>query len=240
MQAHNSGSSWALIWSNSDAVIVSVALILLAMSVATWSIVISKALGLRQLRQFAQRVDGFWQAPDMARGLQHLGGDARNPFYAVALEGHAAMQHLNAPRKPSPAQLQDAMSVSDWVERALQKAIDDHAAQANSGLSVLASVASTAPFVGLLGTVWGIYHALVAIGAAAQVGMEQVAGPVGEALIMTALGLVVAIPAVLGYNAVLRGNKAVAHQVKRFAHDLHAYFVTGARVHRDDAQPAAH
>jgi hypothetical protein len=95
---------------------------------------------------------------------------------------------------------------------------------------VLASIASTAPFVGLFGTVWGIYHALLGIGAAGQVSIDQVAGPIGEALIMTALGLLVAIPAVLAYNALLRGNKRIAHQLNRFAHDLHAYFVTGARV----------
>ena len=95
---------------------------------------------------------------------------------------------------------------------------------------MLASVASTAPFVGLFGTVWGIYHALLSIGAAGQVSIDQVAGPIGEALIMTALGLLVAIPAVLGYNALGRGNKRIIHRLNRFANDLHAYFVTGARV----------
>jgi len=96
--------------------------------------------------------------------------------------------------------------------------------------AVLASVGSTAPFVGLFGTVWGIYHALVAIGTAGQATIDKVAGPVGEALIMTALGLAVAIPAVLGYNALVRGNKGVLFKLNRFAHDLHGHFVTGARV----------
>ncbi|MEO5658168.1 MAG: MotA/TolQ/ExbB proton channel family protein, partial [Polaromonas sp.] len=95
---------------------------------------------------------------------------------------------------------------------------------------VLASVGSTAPFVGLFGTVWGIYHALLAIGLNGQASIDKVAGPVGESLIMTALGLAVAIPAVLGYNALVRGNKSVSGKLNRFAHDLHAYFVTGARV----------
>ena len=94
----------------------------------------------------------------------------------------------------------------------------------------MASVGSTAPFVGLFGTVWGIYHALLAIGDAGQASIDKVAGPIGESLIMTALGLAVAIPAVLGYNALVRGNKGVLHKLNRFAHDLHAYFVTGARV----------
>jgi len=98
---------------------------------------------------------------------------------------------------------------------------------------VLASVGSTAPFVGLFGTVWGIYHALMSISATGEATIDKVAGPIGEALIMTALGLAVAIPAVLGYNALVRGNKTVIYKLNRFAHDLHAYFITGARVNID-------
>jgi biopolymer transport protein ExbB len=99
-----------------------------------------------------------------------------------------------------------------------------------SGLAILASVGSTAPFVGLFGTVWGIYHALLSISAAGQATIDKVAGPIGEALVMTALGLAVAIPAVLGYNALVRGNKSVLRKLNRFGFDLHAYFITGARV----------
>ena len=105
-------------------------------------------------------------------------------------------------------------------------------------MAVLASVGSTAPFVGLFGTVWGIYHALVSISLAGQSSIDKVAGPVGEALIMTAFGLAVAIPAVLGYNALSRANKTVLAKLDRFAHDLHAYFVTGARVGQQAAAPA--
>jgi hypothetical protein len=122
--------------------------------------------------------------------------------------------------------------VSDWVTRCLRNSIDDTTARLQSGLAMLASVGSTAPFVGLFGTVWGIYHALMSIGAAGQATIDKVAGPIGEALIMTALGLAVAIPAVLGYNALVRGNKYIVTRLNRFAHDLHAYFVTGARVTR--------
>jgi biopolymer transport protein ExbB len=120
--------------------------------------------------------------------------------------------------------------VSDWITRTLRNSIDDSTARLQSGLAILASVGSTAPFVGLFGTVWGIYHALVGIGASGVATIDKVAGPVGEALIMTALGLAVAIPAVLGYNALVRGNKGILTKLNRFAHDLHAYFVTGARV----------
>jgi biopolymer transport protein ExbB len=108
--------------------------------------------------------------------------------------------------------------------------MDEFTGKLQSGLAILASVGSTAPFVGLFGTVWGIYHALLAIGAAGQATIDKVAGPIGESLIMTALGLAVAIPAVLGYNALVRGNKSLLQKLSRFAHDLHAYFVTGARV----------
>ena len=119
---------------------------------------------------------------------------------------------------------------SDWITRSLRNAIDDSTARLQAGLAVLASVGSTAPFVGLFGTVWGIYHALLGISVAGQATIDKVAGPIGEALIMTALGLAVAIPAVLGYNALVRGNKAIQNKLSSFAHDLHAFFVTGARV----------
>jgi len=124
------------------------------------------------------------------------------------------------------------------VTRSLRNALDDFTTRLQSGLAILASVGSTAPFVGLFGTVWGIYHALLGIGAAGSATIDKVAGPIGEALIMTALGLVVAIPAVLGYNALVRGNKGLLHKLNRFAHDLHAYFVTGARVGASEQAPA--
>ena len=116
------------------------------------------------------------------------------------------------------------------MTRHLQNVIDEKVASLQSGMAVLASVGSTAPFVGLFGTVWGIYHALMQIGMAGQATIDKVAGPIGEALIMTALGLAVAIPAVLGYNALVRGNKYVVGRMHRFAHDLHALLVTGARI----------
>jgi len=120
--------------------------------------------------------------------------------------------------------------VSDWVTRCLRNCIDEFTASIQSGLAILASIGSTAPFVGLFGTVWGIYHALMAISSAGASTIDKVAGPIGEALIMTAFGLAVAIPAVLGYNALVRGNKWTLNQLNSFAHDLHAYFVTGSRV----------
>jgi biopolymer transport protein ExbB len=230
MDTSLTSSGLAHVWTQGDAVTRTVALVLLTMSLATWIIVLWKALDQRAQRAQAKGVEGFWHSADFAEGLDKLGTTEGNPFRAVALEGREAARHILHKDGRPGTQLHDSLDVSDWVERSLRKSVDDHQARAQSGLSVLASVASTAPFVGLFGTVWGIYHALLGIGAAGQVSIDQVAGPIGEALIMTALGLLVAIPAVLGYNALVRGNKGIAHQLNRFAHDLHAYFVTGARV----------
>jgi biopolymer transport protein ExbB len=195
------------------------------MSLASWMVIILKALDLRRHLSQSRQIESFWHAADFADGLNKLGTDPANPFRALALEGREAAAHHNA-----QPQLHDSLDASEWLTRTLRNSIDESTARLQSGLAVLASVGSTAPFVGLFGTVWGIYHALLSISAAGQATIDKVAGPIGEALIMTALGLAVAIPAVLGYNALVRGNKAMLTKLNRFAHDLHAYFVTGARV----------
>lgn len=218
------------VWQQGDWVIRSVAIILLTMSVATWVVIVLKAITLHRLRAQARAVDSFWHSQDFAEGLNKLGPADNNPFYLLALQGREATTHIlhldGEPRR----QLHDSLDVSEWVTRSLRNAIDDVTTRLQAGLVILASVGSTAPFIGLFGTVWGIYHALLGIGMAGSATIDKVAGPIGEALIMTALGLVVAIPAVLGYNALVRGNKSLLHKLNRFAHDLHAYFVTGARV----------
>ena len=213
------------LWFQGDLVTRAVALMLLGMSLASWMVIIVKALDLRRHAVQARSIESFWHAADFADGLSKLGTDPANPFRALALEGREAAAHHNA-----QPQLHDSLGASEWLTRAMRNSIDESNARMQSGLAILASVGSTAPFVGLFGTVWGIYHALIAIGTAGQATIDRVAGPVGEALIMTALGLAVAIPAVLGYNALVRGNKSMLFKLNRFAHDLHAYFVTGARV----------
>jgi biopolymer transport protein ExbB len=175
-------------------------------------------------------VESFWHGSDLADGLNKLGSEADNPFRQLAIEGREAAAHHRQHQSAAKPQLHDAMDISDWITRCLRNSIDESTSRLQSGLAILASVGSTAPFVGLFGTVWGIYHALLAIGMAGQASIDKVAGPIGEALIMTALGLAVAIPAVLGYNALVRGNKGITAKLNRFAHDLHAYYVTGARV----------
>jgi biopolymer transport protein ExbB len=226
------------VWSQGDWVIRAVALILLAMSVASWVVIALKALNLRRHRAQARAVDNFWHSKDFAEGLNKLGPEGDNPFYLLALQGREATSHILHLDGERPIQLHDSLDVSEWVTRSLRNALDDFTTRLQSGLAILASVGSTAPFVGLFGTVWGIYHALLGIGAAGSATIDKVAGPIGEALIMTALGLVVAIPAVLGYNALVRGNKGLLHKLNRFAHDLHAYFVTGARVGASEQAPA--
>jgi biopolymer transport protein ExbB len=216
------------LWTEGDGVTRFVALLLLVMSLASWVVIILKTLNLFTAQKQAARIEAFWHSANVAGGVQALGNEEGNPFRALALRGQEALAHLKT--GSGQPELLKELDTSDWVTRGLQNAIDDATAELQSGLAILASVGSTSPFVGLFGTVWGIYHALMQIGMAGQATIDKVAGPIGEALIMTALGLAVAIPAVLGYNALVRGNKAIITRMNRFAHDLHALLMTGSRV----------
>lgn len=218
------------VWAQGDWVIRSVAIILLVMSVATWTVIIVKALALRRYVTQAKRVEGFWHSANLAEGIKQLGDSVDNPFQQLAAQGQEALAHIKHADGDVQRQLHEQVDSSEWMTRALRNTIDDTLTRLQSGMVILASVGSTAPFIGLFGTVWGIYHALMAMATAGTATIDKVAGPIGEALIMTALGLAVAIPAVLGYNALVRGNKGLVHKLNRFAHDLHAYFLTGARV----------
>ena len=226
----------ANVWTQGDFVTRFVAILLLGMSLISWIVIIAKALDIVKFKKHARAAQGFWHSEDFAAGLEKLGADPLNPFRQLAIEGREATAH----HRNTQSQLHDTLDVSDWVTRCLRNCIDEFTARLQSGLAVLASVGSTAPFIGLFGTVWGIYHALIAIGTSGQSTIDKVAGPIGEALIMTALGLAVAIPAVLGYNALVRGNKSILIRLNSFAHDLHAYFVTGARVSSSTAAANVH
>ncbi|MCS3835728.1 biopolymer transport protein ExbB [Pseudomonas sp. JAI111] len=177
----------------------------------------------------------FWRASNFQEGVKALGSERDNPFIELSIAGHAADSH----QYERSSELHTRFDLSDWLTRCLKDVLDDRTARMQTGLAILASIGSTSPFVGLLGTVWGIYHALTVIGASGDASLAQVAGPVGESLVMTAFGLFVAIPAVLGYNALARRNKAIIHQLNRFAHDLHAFFLTGARVNLAATPPFA-
>lgn len=232
----NAAYDMTALWTQGDLVIKGIVILLLAMSVASWYVIVTRAWRLMKLRRAARAAADFWHAQSFGEGLHILDGHgADNPFRRLAEEGTAAVDHHAGNRSDLHGQL----SLAEWLSSCLRGSIDESVERMQQGLSVLASVGSTAPFVGLFGTVWGIYHALVSIGTSNQVGIDKVAGPVGEALIMTAMGLAVAIPAVLAYNALVRGNKAMLSRLNRFAHQLHAYFITGAPVTRSAPAAAA-
>lgn len=218
--------SLAHIWTQGDAVTRLILIALIGMSVISWIVIVLKALDVWKHKKNALSSEQFWHSSSLAEGLAILNQRPDNMFHTLAHTGQEATEHHQAAQK----QLHDRLDISDWVTRSLRNCIDDQTSRLQNGLAILASIGSTAPFVGLFGTVWGIYHALVAIGATGNASIDAVAGPIGETLIMTALGLAVAIPAVLGYNTLVRGNKFIIARMNRFAHDLHAYYVTGARV----------
>lgn len=213
------------LWVQGDSISHAVAVILVLMSLLSWSVIIVKAWSLLRAKRMRKQAREFWHTVSFEAGLKHLEGDD-NPFRKLALVGQDATTH----HAENHDELHGVLNLSDWVTSTLRQSIDETTQNLQSGLAILASVGSTAPFIGLFGTVWGIYHALVGIGAAGSASLDQVAGPVGESLVMTALGLAVAIPAVLGYNALTRGNRDVLAGLKHFAHDLHAYLITGKRL----------
>lgn len=222
-------------WDQGDLISHLISLALLVMSVLSWSVIVIKAARLLNLRELARHAqEDFWCAKSWEDALLALGSRRNNPFCALALRGKAATLH-----QASRTELRGTLDPSAWLARSLKDVLDESADRAQAGMAILASVGSTAPFVGLFGTVWGIYHALHVIGSTGQSSLAQVAGPVGESLIMTAFGLCVAIPAVLGYNAIARRHKAYMHKLGRFASDLHAYFLTGARIERPGEETGA-
>lgn len=206
-----------------------VLVVLFVMSLSSWYYILTKGYqSFTRRRQSDAFLRFFWEAPDLDAVRAHISAHgARDPFSSLMQQGFAAVAHLN---RASGARLIESGSPDDFLTRALKRAIDQTTARLESGLTVLASVGSAAPFVGLFGTVWGIYHALLAIGVSGQGTLDKVAGPVGEALIMTAGGLAVAIPAVLGYNALVRSNRLVFAELDSFAHEVFAFMLIGHRA----------
>ncbi|HUN67993.1 MAG TPA: MotA/TolQ/ExbB proton channel family protein [Burkholderiales bacterium] len=212
-----------------DALGKGILVLLLTMSVATWYLIVTKTItSLLERRKSARFLTVFWDAPSLASVEKHIeASHPDDPFSHLTWHAISASRHH---QRSGAAKLAAAGSGAEFLTRAMRRVIDEDTARLESGLTVLASVGSTAPFVGLFGTVWGVYHALVAIGLSGQGTLDKVAGPVGEALIMTALGLAVAIPAVLAYNGFVRANRLVLAQLDAFAHDLYAVLTTGAHV----------
>jgi biopolymer transport protein ExbB len=217
--------SLAHYWSHGDTISHAIAYVLLAMSLVSWFLILSKTWAAWRVRRSSAAVDAFWGAPTMPDAVAALKlADPERLYSPLALQGAA---HLGA---SATATLGGEMGPDERITRVLRLAIHRSTQRLESGLTVLASIGSTAPFVGLLGTVWGIYHALASVSAAGVVQIDKVAGPVGEALIMTGFGLTVAIPAVLAYNGLNRVNRLTLAELDAFAHDLHAYLTTGARA----------
>ncbi|MGA7812311.1 MotA/TolQ/ExbB proton channel family protein [Caballeronia sp.] len=217
---------------SSDAVTHAVAGVLLAMSVASWCFLIVKAwVLLRAKRQGPRAVQRFWQAATLKDGIAELRKLDKERVYVPL-----AVAAWHASEAEMPGALIAHVGQDERVLRALRHALLASQRRLEFGQVLLASVGSTAPFVGLLGTVWGIYHALGSIAANGQAMIENVAGPVGEALIMTAFGLVVAIPAVLAYNVLGRLVRQISEELDGFAHDLHAY-ASGAAPRRVSRAP---
>lgn len=219
----------ASLWTQTDAVGRGAALLLLGMSMASWFLILWKGGRAWRARRRAQRaIDAFWEAGDLAEAVAHMRLAAPDsPFTEAAAEGaNAAAHHA----RHAEGGLAAALSLSEFVTRAIRRAITRATSRFESGLIVLASIGATAPFVGLFGTVWGIYHAMIGIGSSGQTTIDKLAGPVGEALIMTALGIAVAVPAVLGYNLLTRANRVLFAELDGFAHDLHAFLTMGAKL----------
>ena len=201
------------LWGQGDLVAKTTLLILIVMSVASWFVIITKYLEQSRIIRLGRNTHNtFWKAQSLRLGTDALKEDSPFRFIAEkALEG--AGQHVG---------LLGSVDFNTWVTMSIQRAIGNVQNRTQNGLALLATVGSTAPFVGLFGTVWGIYHALVSIGMSGQASIDKVAGPVGESLIMTAIGLAVAVPAVLGYNWLVRRNKLNMETVHAFGADLHA------------------
>lgn len=213
-------------WAAGDAITHTVAYLLLAMSIASWYFILSKAWSTWRMRRGAHAaLEQFWNAQSMDEAIATLSNaDREQVFVPLVQRARAA-----AAMRPDSS-LAASIDREELVTRALRGEITQVSSRLESGLAILASVGSTAPFVGLFGTVWGIYHALIGIASSGQVMIDRVAGPVGEALVMTAGGLAVAIPAVLAYNAFVRANRVVLAELDGFAHDLLALVTTGHRL----------
>ena len=208
------------LWAKGDFVAKGILILLGIMSVGTWYIFFMKYWEQsRMLSQASQVEKRFWSSNNLNEGIDKLGKN--NVFRVIAERGQQATQRQSG--------VSAGLSLNDWLTMSLQRSIEDENGRLQSGIAFLASVGSTAPFVGLFGTVWGIYHALIAIGIAGQASIDKVAGPVGEALIMTAIGLGVAVPAVLTYNLLVRRNKVINEKMRGFANDLQTFLLTAKK-----------
>ena len=218
-EVHNPYGIEAL-WAEGDFVSKGTLIILSLMSMGSWYIIVTKLVDqMKIFKQAAEVQQKFWKASSIAAGSAQL--KEGSPFRFIAETGTKATVHHDGA-------LLEQIDLSSWVTMSIQRAVDKVQSRLQDGLSFLATVGSTSPFIGLFGTVWGIYNALTAIGMSGNASIDKVAGPVGEALIMTAFGLFVAVPAVLGYNWLVRRNKSAMEDVRSFSADVHSVLISGA------------
>jgi biopolymer transport protein ExbB len=209
------------LWAQGDLVARTTLVILVIMSVGSWYVMFTKLWEQSKLLRSANAVgESFWKAPSVRDGVKTL--DEANAFRFIAEQGMNASEHHEGT-------LVEQIDRHTWIGMSVQRAVENINSRLQDGLAVLATVGSTAPFVGLFGTVWGILNALTQIGIAGQASIDKVAGPVGESLIMTAIGLAVAVPAVMGYNWLIRRNKLAMERVRAFSGDLHNVLLAGRR-----------
>jgi biopolymer transport protein ExbB len=230
---HENAFGLAHLWASGDNVSHAIAIVLVVMSVASWYLILAKAWDWIHMRRAAQAVAAFWSATSVVEGIDRLRGAGEDSPYAQLAEQANCCNH---DCEAVTGRLASRFDPAEQMERALRQQLCATQAGMENGLTFLATVGATAPFVGLFGTVWGIYHALLAIGLSGQTALEKVAGPVGEALVMTAAGLAVALPAVFAYNAFTRANRVVLADLDAFAHDLHAFFTVGKPFVANSAQ----
>jgi biopolymer transport protein ExbB len=209
------------LWQQGDWVAKGTLVIMVIMSMGSWYIIFTKLWEQKQmLRSAREEADSFWKAASIKQGAEGLKDGSALRY--VAEQGIRAADHHEGT-------MVEAIDKHTWIGMSVDRAVGRIQSRLQDGLAFLATVGSTAPFVGLFGTVWGIYNALVKIGVSGQASIDRVAGPVGEALIMTAIGLFVAVPAVMGYNALVRRNRTVLEQTRAFAADLQNVLIAGRR-----------
>ena len=226
-QVDNPFGIWKFI-EEADELTITILVILVLMSLASWYVILTKLWDQSRItRSYAQAQRKFWAAGSLHDGMVALTG-RDNAFRMLAEDGIRAAQYHEG-------HLTEQVSLNDWITVSLHRSVESVGGRLAAGLAILATTGSVSPFVGLLGTVWGIYNALTRISLSGQANLEQISGPIGEALIMTAIGLFVAVPAVMGYNWLLRRNRAIQEKLKYFAAGVHSWLVGGARF--DAAAP---
>jgi biopolymer transport protein ExbB len=225
-EQHNPYGLGAL-WNEGDFVSKGTLLLMVIMSAVTWYTLFTKLWEQQRLFNQAKEARKLWEANSLAEGVQKL--SKSSAYRGLVEDGLKAVKHHDG-------KLTDKIDIQDWITMTIQRGVESVNSALQGGMSFLATTGSVAPFVGLFGTVWGIYHALIAIGLAGQASIDKVAGPVGEALIMTAIGLAVAVPAVLGYNWLVRRNKVAMEEIRQFGEDVHATLSLGARIDQGDTR----